>query len=95
MSAQQFLKKSHSVLMGVGVLSLCVQGGGIVVFAPWGQAAPLISVVCLIVVADETHCGRVVRKLDEEVEGVWQCAIVGQQSEQKGTQHTPLGGFEI
>ncbi|KAL7830335.1 hypothetical protein SRHO_G00314620 [Serrasalmus rhombeus] len=33
---------------------------------PQGQAAHLAPVVCLIIVADETHHSRVVHELDEE-----------------------------
>ncbi len=35
---------------------------------------------------------RVIRKLDEKVRVVWRCAVVGQQSEEEGAQHTSLGG---
>ncbi len=60
--------------------------------APPSQAAHLAPVVCLISVANETHHSRVIRKLDEKVRVVWRCAVVGQQSEEEGAQHTSLGG---
>ncbi len=64
----------------------------IVVTAPPGQVAHLAPVVCLISVVDETHHSRVIRKFNEEVGVVWRCAVVGQQSEEEGAQHTSLGG---
>ncbi len=64
----------------------------IVVTAPPGQAAHLAPVVCLISVADETHHSRVIRKFNEAVGVVCRCAVVGQQSEEEGAQHTSLGG---
>ncbi len=64
----------------------------IVVTAPPGQAAHLAPVVCLISVADETHHSRVIHKFNEAVGVVWRCAVVGQQSEEEGAQHTSLGG---
>ena len=52
----------------------------------------LLPVVGLIVVADETHHGCVICKLDEEVGAVGGCAVVGQQGEEQGAEHTSLGG---
>ncbi|KAI3364103.1 hypothetical protein L3Q82_010929 [Scortum barcoo] len=67
----------------------------IVVFTPQGQAAHLAPVVCFIVVADETHHSRVICELDEEVGAVRRCAVVGQQSEEEGAQHTSLRGPRV
>ena len=69
--------------------------GEIVVPAPRAQTAHLTPVVCLIVVADETHHGCVVRKLDDAVGVVQRRAVVGQQGEEEGAQHTSLGGSRV
>ena len=52
----------------------------IVVTAPRGRLARLTPVICLISVAEETHRGRVVRRLNEEVGPLSDCAVMGKQS---------------
>ncbi len=82
----------HSPEVNNNLLRLLHIQREIVVTAPPGQAAHLAPVVCLISVADETHHSRVIRKFNEEVGLVWRCAVMGQQSEEEGAQHTSLGG---
>ncbi len=82
----------HSPEVNNNLLCLLHIQREIVVTAPTGQAAHLAPVVCLISVADETHHSRVIRKFNEEVGVVWRCAVMGQQSEEEGAQHTSLGG---
>ena len=69
--------------------------GEIVVSALRGQMAHLTPVVCLIVVVDETHHSCVVRKLDDGVGVVQWHAVVSQQGEEEGAQHTSLGGPRV
>lgn len=64
----------------------------IVVLTPHGQAAHLASVGCLIAVVDEAYHSRLVLKPNEYVRaGCWS-AVVGQQSKEKGAQHTSSEG---
>jgi len=63
----------------------------VVVLAPQGQLVHFLPVVSLIVVADETH-HSVVCKLHDVVGAEDGFAVVGQQSEEKGAEHTSLGG---
>ncbi len=86
------MQRVHSPEVNDNLLRLLHIQREIVVTAPPGQAAHLAPVVCLISVADETHHSRVIRKFNEEVGVVWRCAVVGQQSEEEGAQHTSLGG---
>lgn len=64
----------------------------IVFLAPRSQAAHLIPVDRVIIDASEIHRNLVICKLDEEVGCRCRCAIMGQQCEEKGAQHTSLGG---
>ncbi len=89
---QRSMQRVHSPEVNDNLLRLLHIQREIVVIAPPGQAAHLAPVVCLISVADETHHSRVIRKFNEEVGVVWRCAVVGQQSEEEGAQHTSLGG---
>ncbi len=82
----------HSPEVNDNLLRLLHIQREIVVTAPPGQAAHLAPVICLISVADETHHSRVIRKFNEAVGVVWRCAVVGQQGEEEGAQHTSLGG---
>ncbi len=85
----------HSPEVNNNLLHLLHIPREIVVTAPHSQAAHLAPVVCLISVADETHHSRVIRKFNEEVGVVWRCAVMGQQSEEEGAQHTSLGGGAV
>ncbi len=89
---QRSMQRVHSPEVNDNLLRLLHIQREIVVTAPPGQAAHLAPVVCLISVANETHHSRVIRKLNEKVRVVWRCAVVGQQSEEEGAQHTSLGG---
>ncbi len=89
---QRSMLSVHSPEVNNNLLRLLHIQREIVVPAPPGQAAHLAPVVCLISVANETHHSRVIRKLNEKVRVVWRCAVVGQQSEEEGAQHTSLGG---
>ncbi len=89
---QRSMQRVHSPEVNNNLLCLLHIQREIVVTAPPGQAAHLAPVVCLISVADETHHSRVIRKFNEEVGVVWRCAVMGQQSEEEGAQHTSLGG---
>ncbi len=89
---QRSMQRVHSPEVNDNLFRLLHIQREIVVPAPPGQAAHLAPVVCLISVADETHHSRVIRKFNEEVGVVWRCAVVGQQSEEEGAQHTSLGG---
>ena len=62
----------------------------VVVLAPQGQLVHFLPVVSLI--ADETHHSSVVCKLHDVVGAEDGFAVVGQQSEEKGAEHTSLGG---
>lgn len=64
----------------------------VVVSAPRGQKVDLLPVVGLVVLGDETHQSCVVRKLHYVVCAVGWCAVVSQQGEEQGTEHTALGG---
>ncbi len=86
------MQRVHSPEVNDNLLRLLHIQREIVVTAPPGQAAHLAPVVCLISVADETHHSRVIRKFNEAVGVVCRCAVVGQQSEEEGAQHTSLGG---
>ncbi len=88
---QRSMQRVHSPEVNNNLLRLLHIQREIVVTAPPGQAAHLAPVVCLISVADETHHSRVIRKFNEEVGVVWRCAVMGQQSEEEGAQHTSLG----
>ncbi len=90
---QRSMLSVHSPEVNNNLLRLLHIQREIVVPAPPGQAAHLAPVVCLISVANETHHSRVIRKLNEKVRVVWRCAVVGQQSEEEGAQHTSLGGL--
>ncbi len=89
---QRSMLSVHSPEVNNNLLRLLHIQREIVVPAPPGQAAHLAPVVCLISVANETHHSCVIRKLNEKVRVVWRCAVVGQQSEEEGAQHTSLGG---
>ncbi len=88
---QRSMLSVHSPEVNNNLLRLLHIQREIVVPAPPGQAAHLAPVVCLVSVANETHHSRVIRKLNEKVRVVWRCAVVGQQSEEEGAQHTSLG----
>ena len=64
----------------------------VVVSAPRGQKVDLLPVVGLIVLGDETHQSCVVRKLHHVIGAVGCCAVVSQQGEEQGTEHTALRG---
>ena len=64
----------------------------VVVSAPRGQKVDLLPVVGLIVLGDETHQSCVVRKLHHVIGTVGCCAVVSQQGEEQGTEHTALWG---
>ncbi len=89
---QRSMLSVHSPEVNNNLLRLLHIQREIDVIASPGQVAHLAPVVCLISVADETHHSRVIRKFNEEVGVVWRCAVVGQQSEEEGAQHTSLGG---
>ena len=57
----------------------------VVVSAPRGQKVDLLPVVGLIV-------SRIVRKLHHVIGAVGWCAVVSQQGEEQGTEHTALWG---
>ena len=56
------------------------------------QKVDLLPVVGLIVLGDETHQSCVVRKLHHVIGAVGCCAVVSQQGEEQGTEHTALRG---
>ncbi len=89
---QRSMQRVHSPEVNNNLLRLLHIQREIVVTAPPGQVAHLAPVVCLISVADETHHIRVIRKFNEEVGVVWRWAVMGQQSEEEGAQHTSFGG---
>ena len=64
----------------------------VVVSAPRGQKVDLLPVVGLIVLGDETHQSCVVRKLHHVIGTEGCCAVVSQQGEEQGTEHTALRG---
>ena len=64
----------------------------VVVSAPRGQTVDLIPVVGLVILGDETHQRScVVRKLHHVIGAVGCSAVMGQQGEEQGTEHTALG----
>src|SRR4029434_3726968 len=64
----------------------------VVVSAPRGQKVDLLPVVGIIVLGDETHQSCVVRKLHHVIGTVGCWAVVSQQGEEQGTEHTALRG---
>ncbi len=89
---QRSMQRVHSPEVNNNLLCLLHIQREIVVTAPSGQVAHLAPVVCLISVVDENHHSCVIHKFNEEVGVVWRCAVMGQQSEEEGAQHTSLGG---
>ncbi len=88
---QRSMHRVHSPEVNNNLLRLLHIQREIVVTAPPGQAAHLTPVVCLISVADETHHSRSSANLMRGWSFL-RCAVVGQQSEEEGAQHTSLGG---
>ena len=64
----------------------------VVVSVPRGQKVDLLPVVGLIVLGDETHQSCIVHILHHVVCAVGWCAVMSQQGEEQGTEHTALGG---
>ena len=64
----------------------------VVVFAPRGQKIDLLPVVSLVALSDETHQSCVVCKLHYVIGAVGCRAVMCQQGEEQGTEHTALGG---
>ena len=63
----------------------------VVVSAPHGQKVDLLPVEGLVVLGDETHQSCIVRKLHHVISVVGWCAVMSQQGEEQGTEHTALG----
>ena len=63
--------------------------GEVVVFAPQGQVADLLPIICLIVVGD--HC-CVIRTLNDGVGVVPGRAVMSEQGVQEGTEHARRRG---
>ncbi len=87
---QRSMLSVHSPEVNNNLLHLLHIQREIVVTAPPGPGGSPHSTT--ISVADETHHNRVIHKFNEEVGVVWRCAVMGQQSEEEGAQHTSLGG---
>ncbi len=66
--------------------------GQIVSTTPFSQLCHFLSVVCFIVVADETYHCCVISKLDDVVGAEHGSAVVGQQREEQQAEHTALWG---
>ncbi len=64
----------------------------VVVSAPRGQKVDLLPVVGLVILGDETHQSCVVSRLHQVIVAVGWCAVMSQQGEEQGTEHTTLGG---
>ena len=62
----------------------------VIVSAPQGQKVDPLPVMGLIVLGDETYQSCVVRKLHHVIGTVGCCAVVSQQGEEQGTEHTAL-----
>lgn len=61
-----------------------------VVGEPTHQVLDLLPIGRLIIVPDETHHRRVVRKLNDGVGAMYRGEVIGEQREEKGAQHTAL-----
>lgn len=66
-----------------------------VVTAPGRQRLDLLSVWCLIIVADQSHNGHVISEFDEGVGAVGGDAVVGVQREQDWTEDTALRNISV
>ena len=64
----------------------------VVVAAPHGQKVDLLPIAGLIVLSDETHQSGIIRKLHHVIGAVGWCAVMSQQGEEQGREHTALGG---
>ena len=85
-------RSGDSPEIDINLLGLLNDQEEVVIAATRGQLADLRPVVVHIVVGDETHQDCVIRKLHNVVAAEGRSAVVGQQREEQGAEHTALGG---
>jgi hypothetical protein len=69
--------------------------GEVVVLAPHSQVSDLLPIGCLIVVGEQAYNCCVIGKLNDGVGVVPGRAVMSEQGEQEGTEHTPLRGRRV